>query len=172
MLAKRGQESREEPVSDAREDTSISLSASPCQWLLVVMFLCVSDGSPVPCPPIHRHSFPTDWDSVSHQFLSYLCPCVGSKHMSGGNYHLTSSLKPLRRIYPLLPVLDMPFPCLWQSGDVLMHPTCCSRGLPFSPALPHVPFLLLPVDKGSVSLSIFGSFPSIKFLINELIINF
>lgn len=139
---------------------------------LVVMFLCVSEGSPVPCPPAQGHSFPADWDSISHQFLSHLCPCVGSKHASGGNYHLTSSLKPPGQIYPLLPVLAMPFPCLWQSGDVHVRSTCCSQGLPFSPALPHVPFLLLPVGKGSVSLSIFGSFPSIRFLINELIINF
>lgn len=152
------------------EDRSLWLSASPCLWRLVVMFLCVSDGSPVPCPPVRGHSFPTDRDSVSHWFLSHLCPCVGNKHTSGGNYHLTSSLKPLGQMYPLLPVLDVPF--LWQSGDVCVHPACCSRGLPFSPALPHVPFLLLPVDKGSVSLSIFGSFPSIKFLINELMINF
>ena len=112
---------------EAREGMSTWLSASPCQWWLVAMFLRVSDGSLLLCPPIHGHSFAIDWDTVSHQFLSHLWPCVGSKCTSGGNYHLTSSLKPLGQIYPLLPVLDMPFPCRWQSGDVLMHPLAAPK---------------------------------------------
>jgi len=108
---------------DAGEETSILLSASPCQRRVVVMFLCVSDGSPVPCPAIHGHSFPL----AGIQQPTSFCPtCVGSEHTSGGNYHSTSSLEPLGQIYPLLPALDTPFPCLGQSGDVCVHPTCCS----------------------------------------------